>query len=119
MKYSIKHFKFLSKDRTEAECKKLKIPIYILLNKGLISRKINNKKDFVIPDGVPIWAKKYKFTRKRYGIKDNSTKETCYKINPKGVRFCRNLIKLSKNKDKETEEVDEIDDGLNEVELDS
>jgi len=90
------------------EASSLGINVSELRNKGLISIKVTEEKEFIIPKNVPRYAKKFAFTRKKYGITESTKKTKCIHLNNNGIKFIAKSVK------KEIEE--EIDKPIQEVE---
>lgn len=76
-----------------------------LLSLGLIRKISRSTTNYKIPEDAPRWATKYKFTRKKYKVTENSSVSDNYMITDKGKRRLRNLI-LKRLKPEEDDEDD-------------
>jgi len=86
--------------------KKAGISISELLRRSYIRKKTLKESRFEIPEGVPRWAVKYKFTRKKYGIQEIAEEKVSYKMTLRGV----NALKFYNGKKQDVEEKDNTND---------
>lgn len=107
LKNSLKKFKNgLHPDKA----KKIKGFDKLLKNNFLIKK---TKKEILenIPDGVPRWASKFKFTKRKYGITTELKINELYYISKKGLRFLKDNLKSDEIvDDKLNNIIDESDD---------
>jgi hypothetical protein len=89
---------------------KLGLDISKLRDDGLITVKIVKNKSFDVPKDVPKYASKYKFTRKRYGIKDIDSEDKTISITEKGLKFLKKSVKKEVEEEPSTKETEVEDD---------
>jgi hypothetical protein len=89
---------------------KLGIDVSGLRNNGLIMVKTIKNKSFDIPKNTPKYASKYKFTRKRYGIKDINSENKTIIITEKGLKLLKKSVKKEVEEEPSTKETEVEDD---------
>ena len=107
---------FHRKSSIPLEEAKKHLSIHKLLSLGIIRKKIIKENTSRIPDDAPRWAKKFKFTRKKYNIEIIETKSVYIELTSKGKKCIK---KFSKDQDEISENLPEdisnnVDDELNE-----
>ena len=104
----LRQLKTIGNGMSEANAKKLGISTSKLVSLGLATKNVKNEVSYIKVEGAPRWAAKYKFTRKKYGIEENTSSEVTYKLTSRG----RTKIKyLSRSASEEPDEVvEEVED---------
>ncbi len=90
------------------EASSLGINVGELRNKGLILIKVTEEKEFIIPKDVPRYAKRFAFTRKKYGITESISKTKHIHLSNNGIKFISKSVK--KELEEETKPIKEVED---------
>lgn len=91
---------------TDKDAKKLGVNMGSLLRNGFIIRKTIKNSSFLVPEDAPRWATKYKFTRKKYGIKEVVDETVTYQVTTKGKNFLKRINKKSDDSDVDKKSTD-------------
>jgi hypothetical protein len=100
----IHKFKNISKFKdgmTANDLNRIGISYKYLLSKNLIKKRVVKEIKFSIPDGSPRWASKYGFTRKKYGIVENTDNIDKFFATIKLKKILREIKKKTSCKDDE------------------
>lgn len=110
----IKQLKEISKRPTEKLAKRSGINVGDLISKGLIERYVETTNKYLIPEGAPRWAVKFRYSRKKHGIEEHIVEETYLRLTSRGSMKIKNV-----KKDDEVEEpkIDKEDDDQEVVEF--
>jgi hypothetical protein len=79
---------------------------YLLLSKKMIKKIKREEETESVPDDVPQWASKFKFTKKKYGVKSDVSIEEFVVLTDKGDRELKRLKRKSKKEKLEDKDVD-------------
>ncbi len=89
--------KRLDKDLQKIQDKKSSgVCINKLRSLGLIKKSINCTSSYLIPEGAPKWAAKFKFCRKKYGVTEHKEEKSTWILTQKGNKRLKNSKKDKK-----------------------
>jgi hypothetical protein len=82
-----------SKKLSLAKAKSLGIDIQELRHRGFIIVSTIKNESITVPKGVPKYAARFGFTRRKYGLEVKINEETQVKITDKGIKFLAKSVK--------------------------
>jgi hypothetical protein len=98
---TLRQLKTVGSGISEADAKKAGINVGRLVSLGLVVKRTKSVTKYAKVENASRWAAKYKFTRKKYGIQEQSSSEVYYKLTQRG----RNRIKLIGRDKSESDEL--------------
>lgn len=104
----------------EKDAKRAGIPVADLVSRGLLRRYRTDQKKYLVPEGVPRWATKFRHSRKKYGVEEHVIESIIIKLTDRGSRYIksRSISKTDKIDEPVMEDInqkrEDDDDGMEE-----
>jgi hypothetical protein len=115
----IQHLLIIKKNKSMPLDKATKLGINVneLKNKGFVSVKTVKNENFNVPKGVPRYAARFGFTRRKYGIETVLSEQKNVSITENGIKMIKKSVKkeveeqpVKKPPVKDTEDSHEVQD---------
>jgi len=98
------------KKPTEEAVRRVGVSVGDLVSRSLVVRQKRAEKRYLVPEGAPCWATRFRYSRKKYGIEEHTSEKTILKITERGQRYLKRESKNEKDKS-ETDDKLIVDNG--------
>jgi len=105
----------ITKKPTEEAVRRVGVSVGDLVSRSLVVRQKRAETRYLVPEGAPCWATRFRYSRKKYGIEEHTSEKTILKITERGQRY---LKRESRKKPPEDESDDKPGGPENKTETD-